>query len=67
MGFTTINNEEDTWKLLKGNLNMGGINFSWDFTNGLSKEEYIKREQLKRQNIFISKNGRLIIPKLGIY
>ena len=66
MGISIIDFEE-TYELAKGSVSLGGINMTWDFTDGLSKEEWMKRERI-RSGIepIIKDDGRILMPKLGI-
>ncbi len=69
MGTSTINTDK-VWEMAKGTISLFGLNATWDFTNGLSKKQYIRkweRETLGKHAMYLQKNGRIIIPGLNIY
>ena len=51
-------------------IRLGNIVFSVDTTMGLTKEQwierYIRQEDVDR-GMWVTKNGRIIIPSMGIY
>lgn len=54
---------------IKGTINCFGFNMSWDFTEGLSKKQYIRkweRQNLNKHAMYTQTNGRIIIPTLNI-
>ena len=66
MVFPSIN-VGSMYKHLKGNLKIGGINLDYDFTDGLDEESWIRRQEYRETGMYITKSGKIIIPKMGIY
>lgn len=66
MGIPTLDYEV-YWRLAKGELNIGVFHLSWDFTDGMIKENFIEMKRRESQGFWIRKNGRLIMPSCGIY
>lgn len=55
------------YEKLKGNISVGDINITYDFTNGMSETEWIaKIERRANDDYFVCKSGKIIMPKLGI-
>jgi hypothetical protein len=47
---------------------IGGFNLMWDFTEGLSKEQFIQKRKIEtRTDMIVLPNGRILMPSLGIY
>ena len=71
MVIPTFNEAETMWEFAKPEtIQMGNITLTTNFTDGLTKEEWIKRynkrKQIKYNSFAIDKNGRIIMPRLGI-
>lgn len=59
-------NYERMYELAKGEISVGNINMLWDFTDGLTKEQWINRFIFRNDGYFITKDGKILMPKLGI-
>jgi hypothetical protein len=66
MGFTLSNSDEKMYELAKGDIQVGIFNLSWDFTQGLTKEQWIKRREYELTKTIWLPSGRVIMPELGI-
>lgn len=56
------------YDLAKGDIDFGGIRMCWDFTDGLSREQWLEKRREKELGFMYKlKNGRLIIPSMNIY
>lgn len=63
------------WEFAKSQtLQMGAINIAWDFTDGLTKQQWIEREERrlygaapKHKMAIDRKTGKIVMPYLGIY
>lgn len=56
------------YDMAKGTMDFGNIKITYDFTGGLSKEQWLyERKRETFGAIFEQKNGRLTIPSMGIY
>lgn len=52
----------------KGNVSVDGVTLSWDFTDGLTKEQWLRRRELQEGRVMIvTKSGRILMPFQGIY
>lgn len=58
---------KEIYKLLKQDFSVGIFNIHIDLTNGLSEKEYCRKQQRDESGMYIQSNGRIIIPRLGIY
>lgn len=70
MGGLTYDIDKELYKLAKGSVSIGDINMMWDFTEGLSEEEWTRKRKIEHQDkssVFVLKSGRVIMPELGIY
>ena len=61
--------KEKEYDLLKGGTDFGdGMMAFWDFTGGLTKEQWVFQKRLKIYGeLFLTKNGRVLCPSMGIY
>lgn len=67
MGTPDINMEEEMWKMAKGVIKVGNFNMMWDFTQGKTKEQFIREKQLENKTaMWVTKSGRIVIPQFGI-
>jgi len=69
MSPTTIQ-ETDWHEMAKGTISLGGINMSWDMTDGLSKEAFNRRQNeiiYGKPFMYVTKSGRIIIPSMNIF
>lgn len=70
MGNQTIDIDEKCYEMAKGHFKVGDLNMMWDFTGGLSQEQWVKSRKvqlLDKCSMFVLKNGRIIMPLLDIY
>jgi hypothetical protein len=54
------------YDLVKGDVSFGDLHLTYDFTHGLSREQYIKAEEAKMTGVYHLPDGRLIMPALRI-
>lgn len=66
MAPSTCYDPGELWELSKGTLNFGGFNLTWDFTGGLSKEQWARKREAERTGVYQMQNGRVLMPALGI-
>ena len=57
---------EILYEMVKGNIFFNGIHINWDFTNGLTKEQFVRKIELEELEMVVCKNGRILIPSMGI-
>lgn len=58
------------WAMAKGSLKVNGLNVAWDFTDGLTKEQFMRRYEREvegKHEMIVLKSGRIIIPTMNIY
>lgn len=73
MSPTIYDTDEELGKLYdqaKGTISMGGINVTYDLTDGLSKKQWVERFKRKigiEEKLILRKDGRIMVPSMGIY
>jgi len=59
---TSIISYEDQYDDLKGSVSIPPYFLTWDFTDGLTKEQWVER----KSGVYLRK-GRLLMPYCGIF
>ncbi len=67
MGYETSDYEKDYEDMIKGSISLGNLQFMWDFTNMLSKQQYINKEKWGGHPMYKTDTGRIIIPSMNIF
>ena len=62
-------NYEELYKEAKGYMRLGNLNVMWDLTDGLTKEQWIKRQTkiFEPDKHYVKKDGRIMIPIMNIF
>lgn len=59
---------ERMYEMAKGAISFGGFDMIWDFTEGLTKEQWVRRKEIQDGTaLLITKEGRIIMPAQNIY
>ena len=60
-------NYQEQYRRAKGISNFGGMNITYDFTDGLNEKDWIRKMTFRNKDYFVCENGKIIMPNLGIY
>ena len=67
MGTPEIDIDEIMWEFKQGFMDFGRFKVMWDFTGGMTKEEYKKQQIRERgEEVVILKDGRVLMPQCGL-
>ncbi len=56
-----------TYESLRGTISVFGLNLTYDFTDGLTKEQWEELQRRKETGVWVKKGGRVLIPSLNIF